>query len=57
MKSKCCVNFSPGAAKAPFRLGHKMDLLKLAEADVDRGVMVTVREKGLIGCVLWPTWR
>jgi hypothetical protein len=29
--------FAPGAAKAPFRLGHKMDVLELAEEDVDRG--------------------
>ena len=29
--------FSPGAAKAPFRLGHKMDVLELDEEDVDRG--------------------
>ena len=29
--------FAPGAAKAPFRLGHKMDVLELAEEDIDRG--------------------
>ena len=43
--------FASGAAKAPFRLGHKMDVLELAEEDVDRGVMVKVREKGRVGCV------
>ena len=43
--------FSPGAAKAPFPLGHKMDVLALAEDDLDRGVMVKVREKGKIGFV------
>src|SRR6266576_7185722 len=45
------AHFSPGAAKSPFRLGHKMDVLELAEEDVDRGMMVRVREKGQIGCV------
>ena len=43
--------FAPGAAKAPFRLGHKMDVLALVEEDVDRGVMVRVREKGQVDCV------
>jgi hypothetical protein len=43
--------FAPGAAKAPFRLGHKMEALELAEEDLDRGVMVRVREKGQVGCV------
>lgn len=43
--------FSPGAAKARFRLGHKMDVLELAEANVDLGVMVRVREKGKVGSV------
>ena len=43
--------FASGVAKAPFRLGHKMDVLELAEEDVDRGVMVKVREKGQIGYV------
>jgi hypothetical protein len=37
--------FEPGAAKGPFRLGHKMDVLELGEDDEDRGVMVKVREK------------
>lgn len=32
--------FAPDAAKARFRLGHKMDGLELAEEDVDRGVLV-----------------
>ena len=44
--------FSPGAAKAPFRLGHKMDVMGLAEADIDRRVMVRVMENGQVGCVL-----
>ncbi len=43
--------FAPGAAKAPFRLGHKMEVLEVAEEDVDQGVMVKVREKGQIGYV------
>ena len=43
--------FAPGAAKAPFRLDHKMEVVELAEEDVDRGVMVRVREKGQVGCV------
>lgn len=41
--------FSPGAAKAPFRLGHKMQVVGLAEEDVDRGIMVRVREKSRTG--------
>ena len=28
-----------------------MEVLALAEADVDRGMMVKVREKGQVGCV------
>ena len=43
--------FVAGAAKAPFRLGHKMEVVGLAEEDVDRGVMVKVREKGRTGFV------
>ena len=43
--------FAEGAAKAPFRLGHKMKVLELAEEDVDRGMMVKVREKGQVGYV------
>jgi len=43
--------FAPGAVKAPFRLGHKMDVLGLDEEDVDQGVMVKVRERGQVGCV------
>jgi calcium binding protein len=43
--------FAPGAARGPFRLGHKMDVLELGEEDIDRGVMARVREKGRIGCV------
>jgi len=41
--------FSPGAAKALFRLGHKMEVLALDEEDVDQGLMVKVREKGQVG--------
>jgi hypothetical protein len=37
--------FAPGVAKAPFRLGHKMDVLALTEEDVDWGMIVKVREK------------
>ncbi len=43
--------FAPGAAKSPFRLGHKMEVLELGEDDVDRGMLVRVREKGKIGYV------
>lgn len=43
--------FAAGAAKAPFRLGHKMEVLSLADEDVDRGIMVEVREKNRTGCV------
>jgi hypothetical protein len=43
--------FAPGAAKAPFRLGHNMEVLELAKEDVDRGVMVKVSERGDIGYV------
>mgnify|MGYP000870768077 CR=1 FL=1 len=43
--------FAAGAAKAPFRLGHKMEVLGLDEEDVDRGIMVRVREKNRTGCV------
>ena len=37
--------FAEGAAMAPFRLGHKMEVIALAECDVDRGMIVKVREK------------
>ena len=43
--------FAAGAAKAPFRLGHKMEVVGLAEEDVDRGIMVEVREKNRTGFV------
>ena len=43
--------FKEGAAKARFRLGHKMEVVSLAEEDVDRGIMVHVREKKQAGCV------
>lgn len=43
--------FQKGAAKAPFRLGHKMEVAGLAEEDVDQGIMVEVREKKCTGCV------
>ena len=45
------ANFAEGAAKAPFRLGHKMEVLELTGEDVDQGIMVKVREKGQIGYV------
>jgi hypothetical protein len=41
--------FSKRAAKSPFRLGHKMEVLALEEEDVDIGVIVTVREKEQTG--------
>ena len=41
--------FSPGADKAPFRLGPKMVVLQLAEEDVDRGMIIEVKEKEQIG--------
>ncbi|MEK7674704.1 MAG: calcium-binding protein [Verrucomicrobiota bacterium] len=43
--------FAAGAAKAPFRLGHKMEVVGLAEEDVDQGIIVEVREKNRTGCV------
>jgi hypothetical protein len=43
--------FAKGAAKAPFRLGHRMEVVGLAEEGVDRGIMVEVREKKQTGCV------
>ena len=43
--------FKEGAAKAPFRLGHKMAVVGLAEEDIDQGIMVRVREKKRNGCV------
>ena len=43
--------FLKGAAKAPFRLGHTMEVVKIAESDPTRGVMVTVREKNRTGTV------
>src|SRR5687767_7624675 len=43
--------FAAGAAKAPFRLGHKMEVMSLADEDADRGIMVKVREKNDTGCV------
>ncbi len=43
--------FSAGAAKSPFRLGHKMEVLALAEEDVDPSVMVKLREKRQTGRV------
>jgi hypothetical protein len=43
--------FASDAAKAPFRLGHKMEVLELAEEDPDRGMLVKAREKGQIGYV------
>ena len=43
--------FAAGAAKAPFRLGHKMEVLGLAEDDEVRGIIVEVREKNRAGSV------
>ena len=43
--------FAPGAAKAPFRLGHNMEAIGLSEEEVDQGVMVKVKEKGQAGDV------
>jgi len=39
------------AVKARFRLGHKLEVLSLAEEDVDKGIMVEVREKNQTGFV------
>ena len=43
--------FAAGAAKAPFRLGHKMEVLGLAEEDEAQGIIVEVREKNRTGSV------
>ena len=43
--------FAAGAAKAPFRLGHKMEVVGLAEEDVDQGMIVKVKEKNRTGFV------
>ena len=43
--------FQKGAARAPFRLGHKMQVLGVAENDLDRGILLEVTEKGQTGCV------
>jgi len=43
--------FAKGAAKAPFRLGHQMQVVGFAEEDVDRGIIVLAREKNLTGQV------
>lgn len=43
--------FLKGAAKAPFRLGHTMEVLAVEEDDIDRGIMVRVLEKNRIGTV------
>jgi hypothetical protein len=40
--------FQPGAAKAPFRLGHTFEVVGLDEEDVDKGILVKAREKGRI---------
>ena len=43
--------FLPGAAKAPFRLGHTFEVVGLDEEDVDRGIIVKAKEKGRVGYV------
>ena len=43
--------FAAGAATAPFRLRHKMEVVGLAEVDEDRGIIVEVREKNRTGSV------
>ena len=43
--------FASGAAKASFRLGHQMQVVGFAEEDVDRGIIVEVREENRIGQV------
>ncbi len=45
--------FLEGADKAPFRLGHTMELLGLEEDEEDemRGIFVKAKEKGQIGYV------
>jgi hypothetical protein len=41
--------FLPGAAKAPFRLGHTFEVTGLEDEDVDMGIIVAATEKGRIG--------
>ena len=43
--------FLPGAAEAPFRLGHKMVVVGLDGDDVNEGVTVKVTEKRRAGYV------
>jgi hypothetical protein len=43
--------FQKGAAKAPFRLGHSMEISGLECEDEMMGVIVTAREEGQIGHV------
>jgi hypothetical protein len=43
--------FGPGARKAPFRLGQKMEVIGLDEEDVADGIMVKVQDKGEVGYV------
>ena len=43
--------FKEDVAKATFRLGHKMEVVGLSEEDIDRGIMVRVREKKQAGYV------
>ncbi len=41
--------FQEGAAKAPFRLGHTMEITGLIDDDVDLGIIVEAKEKGHTG--------
>jgi hypothetical protein len=43
--------FLPGAAKACFRLGHKMEVLGLGEEEDPVGITIKVREKGCSGYI------
>lgn len=43
--------FLPGASKAPFRLGHEMEVVGIDGDDADDGIKVEVKEKGEIGSV------
>ncbi|MGO9203648.1 MAG: calcium-binding protein [Limisphaerales bacterium] len=43
--------FQKGAAKAPFRLGHTMEILGLGAEDDRQGIIVKAREKGRIDSV------
>lgn len=43
--------FQPGAAKAPFRLGHTMEIVGLEEENGLYGIIAKAKEKGMLGGV------